>query len=56
MASPEYVVCLECESPNYVFEWKDGEVVECVCEVCGDDEPTNFVTPDDFDSLTGDDR
>ena len=56
MPSPEYVVCLECETPVYSFEWRDGEVKECVCEVCGEDDPTQFAAPDDFDALTGDDR
>ena len=24
MSSPEYLICLECETPCYVFEWEDG--------------------------------
>ena len=26
MASPEYLICLECETPCYVFEWEDGKI------------------------------
>jgi translation initiation factor 2 beta subunit (eIF-2beta)/eIF-5 len=51
MAAPEYVVCLECETPCYFFEWKDGEVVEVICEVCGEDDPDLFAAPDDWDAL-----
>lgn len=52
MASPEYVICLDCETPCYVFEFEDGELTEVLCEVCGNDEPEQFVLPDDFDEMT----
>ena len=26
--TPDYLICLECESPVYVFEWKDGVIKE----------------------------
>lgn len=56
MAAPEYVICVECETPCYVFEWQDSVLVEAVCLVCGNDEVDHFATPDDFDSLAGGDR
>ena len=51
MASPEYVVCLDCESPCYSFEWSDGELSEVLCEVCGNDQPDQFMLPEDMDEL-----
>lgn len=51
-SSPEYVICLDCESPCYEFEWKDGEISEVLCLVCGNDHPDQFVLPEDFDELS----
>ena len=48
---PDFVVCVECESPCYVFEWSGGTITEAVCEVCGNDDPDQFATPDDFEAL-----
>jgi hypothetical protein len=57
MALPDYLVCLNCESPCYVFEWDDiGKVTEALCQVCGNDELDEFSTPEDFEELTADDR
>lgn len=52
MAAPEYLICLECETPCYVFEWKEDGATEALCEACGNDDPEQFVTPDEFDALT----
>ncbi|HSN85936.1 MAG TPA: hypothetical protein VL025_04215 [Thermoanaerobaculia bacterium] len=51
MASPEYVICLDCETPCYVFEWSDGELSEALCEACGNDEPDQFALPDEFEEM-----
>lgn len=56
MAAPEYLICLNCESPCYVFEWQEGAVAEALCQVCGNDEADQFASPDDFDSLVGETR
>ena len=52
MASPDYLICLNCESPCYTFEWGDDGVEEALCTVCGNDEPDQFVTEDDFDAMS----
>ncbi len=54
MATPEYIICLDCETPCYEFEWHDGEVAEALCPICGNEDPTQFATDDDFDALTAD--
>jgi len=56
MAAPEFLVCVECETPCYVFEWEDGRLVEAVCTVCGNEEVDQFATADEFDALAGETR
>ncbi len=51
MARPEYLICLECESPCYVFEYKEGVVTEIMCEVCGEEEPELFATSEEFEGM-----
>ncbi len=51
MAAPEYLVCLECETPCYSFEWKEGELTEILCEACGNEELEMFITQEDLDVL-----
>jgi hypothetical protein len=53
MAAPEYLVCINCESPCYIFEWKDDQLAEAMCEVCGNEDVEEFLTPEDFDTLIG---
>ena len=53
MAAPEYLICLNCESPTYVFEWQEDELKEAVCETCGSEEVDQFLTEEDFEALIG---
>ena len=53
MSRPEFLICVECESPCYVFEWEGGEATEVLCEVCGNEDPEQFLTPDEYDGLMG---
>ena len=52
MAAPDYLICLNCESPCYIFEWEDGEIREALCTVCGEEDLEEFLTPEEFDELT----
>lgn len=54
--TPDYLICLECESPTYVFEWRDDKIKEAVCEVCGNDDPQQFATEDEYEDLSLDRR
>jgi hypothetical protein len=54
--NPDYLLCLECESPCYVFEWKEGVVKEAICEMCGNDDPSQFATEDEYEDLSLDSR
>ncbi|MCH9652092.1 MAG: hypothetical protein K0U98_27940 [Deltaproteobacteria bacterium] len=53
MAAPEYLICLECESPSYTFEWEDGKLKEILCETCGNEEMETFLSQEDLDVLEG---
>lgn len=53
MAEPDYLICLDCETPCYVFEWEGGKLKEIVCLVCGNDDPEQFALPSDYEELIG---
>jgi len=48
MAEPEFLICNECDSPVYVFEWKDGRITEAFCTSCGNDKPALFTTDEEY--------
>lgn len=52
MAQPEYLICLDCDSPVYVFEWQEGRVLEALCTVCGNDDPSSFATEEEIDEMS----
>jgi hypothetical protein len=54
MAAPDFLICLNCETPCYVFEWTDEGVTEALCQTCGNDEPDQFVTEEEFDAMAED--
>lgn len=53
MSAPDYVVCLDCETPCYVFEWRDDALREALCVACGNDDVDAFATPAELEELTG---
>ena len=53
MSAPDYVVCLNCESPCYVFEWQNDAIQEALCTVCGNDDPEEFITAAELEELSG---
>jgi hypothetical protein len=43
----DYLVCMDCESPCYVFELdRKQRVVSAYCQVCGNDEASQFRVPE----------
>jgi hypothetical protein len=50
LTAPEYLICCDCESPGYVFEWSEGEVKEALCEICGNEDPSSFLTEEQYDA------
>lgn len=53
MAAPEYLICLDCETPCYTFEWEAGKITEVLCTACGNDTPDQFSTPEELEELDG---
>lgn len=48
---PDFLVCIDCETPCYTFEWVGGKMREAICTVCGNDDVDQFATPEDFEAL-----
>ena len=45
MSDPEYLICLQCETPTYQFELdQNGKLSAVLCGTCGSDDPSDFVT------------
>jgi hypothetical protein len=53
---PDYLICLECESPCYVFEWEDGKLKDVLCTTCGNEDPSQFVTETEYEEMSMDSR
>ena len=54
---PDYVICIECETPCYIFEWGDeGGLVEALCTTCGNEDVTQFVTEEEYEEMAMDTR
>jgi len=51
MDEPEYLICINCETPCYNFEWKETEATEVLCLVCGADDPEGFTTEEEFEAM-----
>ena len=45
--APGYMVCAECESPLYDFEWDNegDKLVSAECRTCGNDDVNYFLRP-----------
>jgi hypothetical protein len=53
MDEPEYLICLQCETPTYQFEYVNGKLATVVCGTCGADEPSDFMTEAELEELAG---
>ena len=55
MSSPDFIICLECDSPVYVFEWDGTAITEAICTTCGNDQATFFSTEEAYEEMAMDD-
>ena len=53
MEEPEYLICVNCETPCYTFEWQNGRLTEAECMACGEDEPDVFITEEEYEAMVG---
>jgi hypothetical protein len=51
MEAPEYLICVNCETPCYTFEWQHSKLTEALCMTCGVDELDEFVTEEEFEAM-----
>lgn len=50
---PEYLICLSCETPTYQFEYHNGKLATVVCNTCGADDVSDFMTESELEEQTG---
>ena len=48
---PEYLICMNCETPCYDFEWQGSKATEVMCLTCGNDDPGEFMTEADLEEM-----
>ena len=53
MDEPEYLICLDCETPTYDFEFVNGKLSSISCPACGNEDPDQFMTESEFEELGG---
>ncbi len=49
MSEPDYVICVNCETPVYEFEYKGDKLISAMCLTCGNDKPEEFMTESDLE-------
>jgi hypothetical protein len=54
MDEPEYLICLECETPTYQFEFgPNGKLLSVMCNTCGNDSVSEFMTESELEEQSG---
>jgi hypothetical protein len=53
MDEPEYLICIQCETPTYQFEFTNGKLSSIICNTCGNDDITEFLSEADWEEQTG---
>ena len=57
MQEPDYIICLECDSPNYTFDWDGTRITDAICTTCGNSKATLFTTEEAYGEMMSlDDR
>ncbi|HEX8154386.1 MAG TPA: hypothetical protein VF698_14730 [Thermoanaerobaculia bacterium] len=51
MSDPEYLICLQCETPTYQFEYTDGKLTAVRCDTCGNDDLSDFMTEAELEEM-----
>ena len=54
MDEPEYLICMQCETPTYQFEYDNkGQLTTVICTACGSDDPSEFMTENELEEMSG---
>jgi len=51
MSEPDFIICLECESPVYIFEWNGERISEASCTTCGNEKLALFTTDEAYGEM-----
>lgn len=52
MDEPDYLICLQCETPTYQFDFSNGKLSAIVCTACGNDDVSDFATEAEYDEMS----
>ena len=52
MDEPEYLICLQCETPTYQFDYANGKLASIVCTACGNDDVSDFATEAEYEEMS----
>jgi hypothetical protein len=50
-SEPEFLICVDCQTPCYTFEWKNEKLAEATCIACGADDLETFMTQEDYEAM-----
>jgi hypothetical protein len=53
MDQPDYIICLECDTPVYTFEWDGTRVTDAICTACGNEKAALFTTEEAYGEMMG---
>jgi hypothetical protein len=53
METPDYIICLECDTPVYTFEWDGNRVKDAICTACGNEKASLFTTEEAYGEMMG---
>jgi uncharacterized protein YcgI (DUF1989 family) len=51
MDTPDYIICLECDTPVYTFEWDGVRVKDAICTACGNEKASLFATEEVYGEM-----
>ena len=51
MDEPEYLICLQCETPTYDFEFVNDKLATVMCATCGNDDVSDFMTEAELEEM-----
>ena len=49
MDEPEFLICIQCDTPTYDFEFNLDKVTAVLCATCGNDDVKEFMTEAEYE-------
>jgi len=51
MDAPDFIICLECDTPVYTFDWDATRITGGICTFCGNEKPMRFSTEEAYEEM-----